>query len=130
MIQSGEWPEAPGLRFLAFHQLRRSDLCSGRGCYPARASDSNDPDAHRENCPLLQLDQALQTTAGHWLQSGIEIENLLESRVRVGWDEILYPEWLAIQVLKSERAAMHDSANDEKAKQAALKSYQSIPDTQ
>lgn len=130
MIQSGEWPEAPGLRYLAFHQLRRADLCSGRGCYPARASDSHDPDAHREDCPVAQLDQALQGRAGHWLQSGIEMENLLESRVRVGWDEILYPEWLAVQVLKSERAAMHDQASDEKAKAAALKSYQAIPDTQ
>lgn len=128
-----EWPDSPGIRWLAYMSLRRDDLCeSPRGCNEATEVSCKDcgnrwePEDIRmpgecpscgsrryfrercAECPLTKLEDALQSDAGAMLARAAEIRAMSDVGIQITLGDLTVDEARALIIIQDE-ATKHEA---------------------
>jgi hypothetical protein len=79
--------------------LRRDDLCPGDRVCPY----VDKPGLPCSECPLILLDEYLNTTLGQAIKAALDLDFALQIGVRIELSELRYTEFLLLRLLNEER---------------------------
>ena len=99
-MSPGEWPEVPGVRWLAYWTLRRERICAS----PAMCPYSGDGLTHGPECELTRLERLVaESAAGALLLRAHEIDFALQAGFTVTLADVTAEEFSALLALRLER---------------------------
>jgi hypothetical protein len=87
------------VRFLVHWLLRREDLCGGPSLCPSAPDDTT----RCPNCPVLKLEEALDSEAGWLLQRALDLDFALRAGLTLTLNDVAFDEFIAFRILSEER---------------------------
>jgi hypothetical protein len=94
----GDWPDNPTVRYLIYWSFRKKDLCD-----PSLCPDKHEDDYRCDACPLLKLENALNSERGQLVQKALDLRALLKAGVTITLDEIAADEMYALLIIEQEQ---------------------------
>jgi hypothetical protein len=87
------------VRFLIHWLLRREDLCGGPKLCPSALDDAT----RCADCPVVRLEEALDSESGWLLQRALDLDFALRTGLTLTPNDVALDEFVALRILFEER---------------------------
>ncbi len=107
-MEPADWPESPGVRFLAHWNLRKD---SGKLCPGVKQCEySNDID-RCEKCGLIALEESMNTPKGQLLNQAAELRIDIKLGIHITPEDIPINEYKALIILEQAEHELVEEQN-------------------